>query len=541
MRIFITFTGILAMLIFVLPLKAQRIYPQNDTAKQYIIIERKDTSNIIYWKLKYNRITVVKVKDVNRFVYKSTTGEQTGKNLFTEVPTAFTGLKLPAFSSRRIPSIGGTATISQTKSAEDMAASFKTEGTKKLFNPCNCQDADSIIKHSPVLNFLHESLIEYFDTIKVYGAAFNTIVQNSDTLIALKENVHDTWDSIQARKLRLFARFQDSIRKTGINPYGLTLISGYKSVAQQAALFDTALSPLFKQFAELLGSVVENCYDSTVWVRALRCLDPCKSKKDSIMYYGYLDSLEKMRKCIGKITAKIESISDDVKKTKLLVEEMKAAVKDGKLQILLKNYDLISEENFSYTLDEFIADKDVHDITVKILAEEPLRYNQPQNRTIKVKAITTGGIKVDFSTGAFVNFGNNEFLGPDYYYKTIDTVNKQIIEAERTKKAMFSIGALVHFYIRANWFVKPALSLGVSTTASFDAVNLHGGLSALIGKPGTTSRFVVTAGITLREVSLLDNRYQLNTNYQGLPDVVPESKNFPKAGGFFAITYNLFK
>jgi hypothetical protein len=304
---------------------------------------------------------------------------------------------------------------------------------------------------------------------------------------------------------------------------------------------DTAIAPVLKRFSALMVSVTKNCYDTSVWIRALRCLDPCKNKNDSILYYKYTDLLEKVRKCAGKITDKIESLTDDVKKSKEVVEEMKAAVKDGKLLALQKNYDLISEENFTYTLEEFIADKDVHDITLKIIAEEPLRYNQPQTRTIKVKAITTGGIKVDFSTGAFINFGNNEFLGPDYYYKTIDTLNKQIIEAERTKNAMFSIGALAHFYIRSNSFIKPALSLGVSTTASFDAVNLHGGLSALIGKPGTTSRFVITAGITLREVSLLDKKYQLNTNYQGLPDAVPVSKNFPKTGGFFAITYNLFK
>jgi hypothetical protein len=253
-----------------------------------------------------------------------------------------------------------------------------------------------------------------------------------------------------------------------------------------------------------------------------------------------MEKLDVIRQCILKYSKKIDTIKEDITKAKKVLEEMKTAEKEGKLLAVQKNYDLISEANYNYVVDEFLADKDVHDITIKVLADSPVPFDQPQNRVIKIKAITTGGIKVDFSTGPFMSWGNNDFLGPEYYYKKIDSVNKQVIEAERSKKAMFSVGALAHFYIRSNCFFKPALSLGVSTTASFETVNLHTGISLLMGKPGKPSRMVLSFGMTLREVSLLDQRYQVNTTYSDLPDVVPVSKNFPKPGCFFAITYNFF-
>ena len=514
-----------------LPLKAQRIFPKRDTTKQYVVINRQDTTNLYFWKLKYNQTCVVKLINVNRFVYKGTTGEQTGTNLFTEVPAAFSGLKLPAFSTKSI-----TPVIQDEFSNVHGIMAIPAPGPLRTIEPCNCADPDSIIKHyfSSINNALNDSLIK----LSKFGKAFNTITANSDSLTAMKDDIANSWDAIGQKKINLLAKFRAAIN----DPTEISLSTGYKNLISKSDSTVSFIEEQAGRLSKMLNQIIEICntYDTIGLVRSLKCLDPCKSKKDSILYYKNLDSLNKVRKCIKKITDKIESFNDDVKKAKQLVADMKTMEKEGKLQLIQKNYDLIAAENFNYTLDEFLADKDVHDITINVIAESPVGLNQPQSRVIKIKAITTGGIKIDFSTGAFINYGNNNFLGPDYYYKKIDSVNKQIIETERTKKAMFSIGALAHFYIRSNGYVKPALSLGVSTTASFETVNLHYGISALIGKPGKPSRFVISAGGTLREVSLLDKRYQLNTNYKDLPDTVPVSKNFPKGGGFFAVTYNLF-
>jgi hypothetical protein len=199
-------------------------------------------------------------------------------------------------------------------------------------------------------------------------------------------------------------------------------------------------------------------------------------------------------------------------------------------------------------LAPFVADKDVHEVTFVIDAGTPLALGSAMKRTIKINAVTRAkGVKawkIDYSTGVFFNVGSNAFLGPSYYFDTNEKdTTKTAREAPKSKKGMLSVGALLHVYPR--WlglfrFIKPAATVGVSTTTGFTAVNLHMGLSALIGSLGNASRLTLSAGWTAREVGLFDDsRHHINIPDKTYGDAVPTSPHFPVWGKFIAITYNL--
>jgi hypothetical protein len=249
--------------------------------------------------------------------------------------------------------------------------------------------------------------------------------------------------------------------------------------------------------------------------------------------------LKKKRECIEAIERKTSELVNEVKKAGEQIEKMGEAIAAGKIDEVQDNYNLLVRENFELELDPFIADKDIHTITFTANAGKPLTFGAPSKRTVLINAVTTGGIKVDYSTGIFFNSGSNTFLGPEYFYEQATDSTKIIREAERSKKSMLSIGALMHLSVRQMSPIRPALSAGVSTTSGFDSFNFHLGASLIFGRPGKPNRVIVSGCFTWREVELLNNRYSLGEERGDYPDAVPVSKNFPIRGTFIAITYNL--
>jgi hypothetical protein len=248
--------------------------------------------------------------------------------------------------------------------------------------------------------------------------------------------------------------------------------------------------------------------------------------------------MEKKR-CIRRIQSFIQGIRVDINEADAALKTMKTAIKDQRIYAVQQNYNMLERRNFELYIEPFVADKDKHVITFTAKADGPLEYGVPSTRTIKVNAVTYGGFKIDFSTGAFFNWGNNNFLGPKYFYEIPTDSTKIIREAGRTKSGLFSIGALMHVSYRTRSFLRPALSFGVSTTSGFNALNFHGGVSLILGKPGKANRVILSYGITLREVDLLSSGYTVNSEGKNFPVVIPVSKNFPVQGNFIALTYNL--
>ena len=85
-----------------------------------------------------------------------------------------------------------------------------------------------------------------------------------------------------------------------------------------------------------------------------------------------------------------------------------------------------------------------------------------------------------------------------------------------------------------------AFSPGLSTSAGFDQLNFHLGVSLIFGNK---NRLLVTGGLTLRETKILDRNFDLDTAYEtsALPESPPTISVFPKAGYFISLTYNFSK
>lgn len=230
---------------------------------------------------------------------------------------------------------------------------------------------------------------------------------------------------------------------------------------------------------------------------------------------------------LKKTVSKAIEIADEIEKFQL----------ENKAEAIVTNYRLINETNFAYTMDEFEVKKDEVQLNISVVANKLLPCEGFDKLIIDKTFPTVGGMKVDFSTGVFFNFGGEDFLGRELRYQKLDAENTSIESVDGGNRTLLSVGALMHIYRRSGRNVNWALSPGLSTTTSFDGLNLHLGGSLLVGKK---NRLVLTAGWTLRETQILDRRYSYNVSYKqaDLPETPPSIKVFPISGGFVALTYN---
>lgn len=240
------------------------------------------------------------------------------------------------------------------------------------------------------------------------------------------------------------------------------------------------------------------------------------------------------------IKAHMEAIKASLTKATETVDEIKKFLDDNKIEELITNYSLINESNWVYYTNEMKVKQDEVNIDLAITAIKPLTCDMPAKRKIQTDYQTYGGLKVDFSTGVFVMFGNDDFVGRDLYYKPVDSVTTMIKSKDGGNRLLLGIGGLMHIYWRSQSTVNWAISPGLSTTTAFEGLNFHLGGSLIVGGK---NRIVFTVGAVFREAKVLDKEFELDKNYAKakLPEAVPTIKVFPKFGGFFSLTYNWSK
>jgi hypothetical protein len=488
-------------------------------------------SSLYYHKLQYGRNYRYELINVNKFVYKKTEGKQEGTNFNTDMPDILKSIKLPAFATKKV------SPKDEEKSNNIIQSSYTQEqtheGDESNIKECTCEDPDKLIKENKLINAFYTKMNAISNRIDSQKGKFITYKEINNELELLFFDTKKSWSAIEVKKI------QTVQNNTGITIPSFDIDQQLSNYYYTLLVNTTENKDSVKLFYEQIATFLtkkKDCLikDSLILFQQSRCIKPCPYTND-------LKVLDSLRKCLTRIDKKIAELNDGFKEIEEIVNKMQEVKDEKKITAVQKNYDLLNRENFTLIIDEFKAEKDLHEIIFSTEAEEPLVLETKQKRTIRVQAVTVGGVKVDFSTGAFINFGKNDFIGPEYYYEKYQDTLQVIKEVERTRNLLLSIGALMHVYIRMNSYMKPALSFGVSSSVSFETLNFHTGISFLFGKPGKANRFIVSAGLTAREVSLLDKRFKLNVPDKNYPETVPTSNNFPLWGGFFAVTYNFFK
>ncbi len=477
--------------------------------------------------VKYNQKYSYKLINFNRLVFKQYTAEQKGENFNTERPAALKGLAFPGFLSVKGVQ-PGPASRGEVDSSE----------IKKILaaiEACHCVD---VVTYLLTIKDMNQQIVLVKGTgesLEKLSAKFETYPELNQELDKLKKNTVNSFGHIDSSKRSLIKKFTGV--ETGPNDTSQVIAVFYQQTYESAQKlindrFFTATSSLIRE-SDLLASKYQVCV-TDLEKKLCGRKDTCSKSYDSILL-----QIKEKKLCIRKIQSFILGIKDDITEADAALKTMKAALKEQRIYAVQQNYNMLERRNFELYIEPFVADKDKHVITFTAKADGPLEYGVPSQRTIKVNAVTYGGFKIDFSTGAFFNWGSNNFLGPKYYYELPTDSTKIIREAGRTKSGLLSIGALMHVSYRTNSFLRPALSFGISTTSGFNALNFHGGISLIFGKPGRANRVILSSGITLREVDLLSSGYSVNAEGKNFPVVIPVSKNFPVMGYFVALTYNL--
>lgn len=150
-----------------------------------------------------------------------------------------------------------------------------------------------------------------------------------------------------------------------------------------------------------------------------------------------------------------------------------------------------------------------------------------------------GGLKVDFSVGPVVSFGNNS-KDCNYYFKAATTdTTLQLLQNKNSISP--SIAAMMHFYRRSGRLGSVGGLFGVGAgLQSVEQINfnLYFGLSAVLGK---SEKIMLNSGISyLRVARLKEDQFKVGGSYRpskvNISDVI--EKVF-KPSFFLSISYNL--
>ncbi|WP_247236431.1 hypothetical protein [Telluribacter sp. SYSU D00476] len=459
--------------------------------------------------LAYGGKYIIKIDNINRHLFKvdGTVGQ---KDFNVDLPSIFGTIKLPGFMTFELPSISPASHFSTIRGTEKMASDSVVIKFAEIKSPL------SIIEE----NYLY----------------LQKVARLSNTIKALQMDCGHGYAAIE-RMLR------DSTNKA------LSLKDGTSRSEQIEVLGNNSLARIEK--ARKAGQMLEGLQEELLmkiqakidtndkiiqrWV--LSPLKPQSNnfKNESEKYIqAQLDKKEGERR--------IADVNSTIQRALKMVEELEKIEADNKIQLLVDSYKRINPSNFTYVSDPIKISKDETELKFVFKADTLLTCNYPNKLTMQEDIPTVGGWKVDFSTGVFFSggLGGKGFFGQEVYYlASSDDSTKTIIrEKDAGGRLLMSLGALAHIYKRSINNTKLVISPGVSTTTAFDSFMFHLGLSAIFGRK---DRFVITLGTTLKESTILDKRYEVDTPYstKELPKEVPTIKVFPRGGWFLSLTYNL--
>jgi hypothetical protein len=471
--------------------------------------------------VEYKKSQVVQIFNINRKVFDIEEGK-VEKDFNTATPSALTGIKLPSFLFGKLPK--PSQAIQPT---ENLPMDLKM----------NNETTDPQV-----------AIEAYFAEIKRRVKKLNQATFYYNDLNGLSKNCQLRASQIKDSLMRL----------TDGYIYGKISFSSNISRQQQAltdSLFNMRmgaeiilghLKDLIEHYTTSIANKLKSqiTTDQTQIKEEKKVVSNKKStatqkEKANEQIEHYETDLVKRQKELEEFSETQKTLNENLEKAEAAIEEMYKFEKEDNIRIILNAYRLLNHPNFFiYTAKLNKAKKDKTTYTFIVTPKELNECTMEDKKAIEVELLTTGGLKIDFSTGVFVNVGNEDFLGRTYYYKNMSDSTRQIISAKRGPSLMLSVGALMHFYKRTVSCTKIGGSIGVSTTADFATLNFHAGPSIIIG---SESRFIITGGVTLKSSPQLDQQLEMNKTYTHLesPDAIPTVNVFPKVGAFISITYNV--
>lgn len=489
--------------------------------------------------LPFNSKVTVQIDNINKKLV-TIDNKVAGVDYFTTVPSLFEQFSGSKLSSPTTPVSGGLAPGEE--------ASLVVKAEKIL---------PSVLIESQVKQYIREQsalkkvLGEANSTIKDFKQLYNGIVLDglflNDLLQDYQQNCTDSFGTIEKLLLTRVRGYLSSNSAGNYLPANVNFSTdGYPILQSDLKQFLSVITR--KMDNELVDLSAFGGGSNTE--KIVKRLEENQELADEITKYaitgGPNDELTKIV-TVAKQLVNLDKnkdnfayFEDNYKQLSDKGIEAKFAVFKGEgIKSMMTNYALINRGNWTYFTPTSLVDKDELKFSIDIRAKDNL-VCAPAARSYFFTVKANSGLKADFSTGLFFNFGGNDYMDQSYRMDPVaNDPNSLIIVKNKAKNKIYSsVGALMHVYKRTDAGIKLAGSFGFSTK-DIERVNIHFGPSLLIGK---NNRMVVSIGPTIAKTALIDDTYTEGQVIPktGAPTTIP-TKNFTRWGYFFSVTYNLSK
>ncbi len=307
---------------------------------------------------------------------------------------------------------------------------------------------------------------------------------------------------------------------------------------------DTVINHLRKKGKEALDDLT-NCY-----IQAKGAYDDLakKMKAEKVQLTGELSTKDKnvilkidsalvtleLKKIFEKeiefLTAKFDAINPESKRTEIV----------NKINIGVDYFYKVKNAAFEVYTDGQQLDEDIVTITpeLKNAKGDVVKEFSP----VRIK--TSGGLKVDFSSGYLLSFRGDENYATLYDSSGIIGVQKN--GSDHVKHA---VGAMLNAYMRTGNDFNVGISFGISVPTDDKRIGFYGGLSALMLEK---HRLIISAGIAYNKISLLNTA---NLTKDAAAEKITGKETYKFSNGdykeikydelyrpafFVGITYNIF-
>lgn len=448
----------------------------------------------------YGSKVVVRLQNINKHLYKINESF-TQSDFNTSLPGIFSGVELPDYLRLSLPGI--------PRNAEGVAL------------------IASLPDGSPEID-------KHLNRIAKSGDLINAAVTYNNSLSNLYQSCDEPYADIEKEVIRITKDFLGVAYPETRVDQAAGIRKELESAVEMAVRAREYIMQKIPDYMNAIDGQMK-ASERIVWEWDKFPLD----KKDS-RYRSELMRYRDAKLAIEAYKNQKDSINTVIKKAYDLVSAMEKFRNENKIQVLVNNYRIINEGNFTFQTDTLRVSRDEVTLKITVNPVKELVCEGIEGLIVSETYRTKGGWKVDFSAGLFLNGGSSDFLGNEFQYNAVTDSTVSIQRKDGGGGSLLSVGAFMHIYRRSGTNFNLAISPGLSTTTSFDGLNFHLGGSAIIGRQ---ERLVLTLGATAREVKVLDTHYREDVPYMksDLPDSPPTVKVFPKFGWFISLTYNWSK